>query len=93
MVCALTAGGQTALSLPACTCLTRSDCHMHMPLAGAAFSFDLCTHMVPNTVVTDFGNREGQCQGGKLLYLVKLLYVILHFRYGILEEETNLQSL
>ena len=53
---------------------------MHMPLAGAVFSFDLCTHMMPNTVVTDFGNRGGQCQGGRLLYLVKLLYVILHFQ-------------
>ena len=41
----------------------------------------LCTHMVPNTVVTDFGNRGGQCQGGRLLYFVKLLYVILRFQY------------
>ena len=36
--------------------------------------------MMPKTVVTDFGNRGGQCQGGRLLYLVKLLYVILHFQ-------------
>ena len=47
-----------------------------------SFSFDLCARMIPKTVVTDFGNRWGQCQGGMLLYLVKLLYVILHFQFG-----------
>ena len=35
--------------LTTCTCLTcsnmNSDCHMHMPLAGAAFSFACIPHL------------------------------------------------
>ena len=55
-------------------------------------SFDLCTRMMPNTVVTDFGNRGGQCQGARLLHLVKLLYVILHFHCQPLTMRKNMQA-
>ena len=66
-----------------CQLVVHGSCLQRKP---HTVSFDLCTRMMPNTVVTDFGNRGGQCQGGRLLYLVKLLYVIskvLHFQFAL----------